>query len=57
MSRCPVIRINLGTTYSRVAVFQHGKVTFIDNNQGKRETPSYVAFTRTERLVGDTAKS
>lgn len=57
MSRPPVIGIDLGTTYSRVTAFQHGIVTLIDNDQGKRKTPSYVAFTGTERLVGDAAKS
>ncbi|CAF3721628.1 unnamed protein product [Rotaria sp. Silwood1] len=51
------IGIDLGMVYSSVAVFQHGKVEVIPNEQSTRRTPSYVAFTNNERLIGDAAKN
>jgi molecular chaperone DnaK (HSP70) len=51
------VGIDLGTTYSSIAVWNNSQVKVIENEQGKTTTPSYVAFIDEHRLIGSAAKN
>jgi heat shock 70kDa protein 1/2/6/8 len=53
----PAVGIDLGTTYSCVAVWRGDRGEIVANDQGNRLTPSCVAFTGAETLVGEAAEN
>ena len=52
----PAVGIDLGTSFSRIGIWQNGKVYIVPNDVGERKTSSFVSFTDKQRLIGDAAK-
>jgi len=57
MAKSPIIAIDLGVTFCSVSVFKNGGVDIIADAENNQFIPSYVAFTKTSRLVGNSAKN
>lgn len=57
MSNAPFIGIDLGTSKICVSVYQNGKAEIIQDEINNRTTPSYISFTDTKKLFGDSAKN
>lgn len=57
VQRDPIVGVDLGTTYSCVAVWENGRPVVVANNVGNRTTPSWVCFHGTDVLVGEAARS
>jgi L1 cell adhesion molecule like protein len=51
------ISLDVGTTFSCIGIWENNRVEIISNEQGNRTMPSYVAFTDSERLIGEAAKN
>ena len=57
LNRDRSIGIDLGTSYCRVAIWKDNAAELIPNDNGDRQTPTFVAFTDKGRLIGTAAKN